>query len=338
MTDPKWKCYVKAVSPTHLVLTILPASFTDLKTLILSEDTAHDTEANFVNIVSSSTTGDHDHDHQLEEFDVEIAPAVKPELRNILDVKRQRSGSDVFEMTRPKLSTRRKHSGDAALMRDRTSSLDNSNNRPVFRHHNNSQQHQQQQQDKNDRNRCKSMDSKHLTDEPSKCSTPNDKRHGRGGGRSVTDPHNMTPASPWPSINTLPKYGSLALPVYLFDCNISGLTSSLLFKDKVDKPKNFYQNHLFKPGSREASCSQARVESVSRSEDNVECDHHDSTGHIDKEIKQRCHIIQMTYFKSFVQVMLINVNLYKLVSKRLKIIICPGFVPESAAGVASSQE
>ena len=29
---------------------------------------------------------------------------------------------------------------------------------------------------------------------------------------------------------------------------------------------------------------------------------HEAGGHIDKEIKQRCHIIQMTYFKSYVQV------------------------------------
>ena len=167
--------------------------------------------------------------------------------------------------------------------------------------------------------RCRSMDSKHLTEEPSKCSTPNsDKRpgvsgQGRSNNRCVTDPVNngATPRSPWPTLASPPRFGSITLPVYLFDCNIAGLTSSLLFKDKTDKPKNFYQNHLFKPESSTAGGAQQRVVEIQKTDEqnisenctNNTCDHHDNSGgHIDKEIKQRCHIIQMTYFKSFVQV------------------------------------
>ena len=165
------------------------------------------------------------------------------------------------------------------------------------------------------------MDSKHLSEEPSKCSTPNsDKRpgvsgSGRTNNRCVTDPvnHGATPRSPWPTLTSPPRFGSITLPVYLFDCNIAGLTSSLLFKDKMDKPKNFYQNHLFKPESSAGGGQQQRVIEIQKTDEHrvtenggaalITCDHHDNAGaHIDKEIKQRCHIIQMTYFKSFVQV------------------------------------
>ena len=54
--------------------------------------------------------------------------------------------------------------------------------------------------------------------------------------------------SPWPLQNPpTPKYGSLALPIYVYDCSVAGLSSSILFKNKVDKPGNFYQDHLFQP-------------------------------------------------------------------------------------------
>ena len=29
----------------------------------------------------------------------------------------------------------------------------------------------------------------------------------------------------------------MALPIYLFDCNISGLTSNILYKEKIEKPR-----------------------------------------------------------------------------------------------------
>ena len=103
------------------------------------------------------------------------------------------------------------------------------------------------------------------------------------------------------------RYGSVALPIYLFDCNIAGLTSNLLFKEKAERPKNFFQNHLFKSESPVSS----EVEDVKKQEEEEEerseapCD----GGPIDKEIKQRCHIIQMTFFKSFVQVLFRSLQL-----------------------------
>ena len=317
--EPKWKCFVKAVSPTHLVLTILPASFKDLKSMILTEENVQDKDSHFVNItekpMSNDNTDDETSSDSTSNLDMligDVSHGQQSEARNSFSEtpgKRQRSGSDVFEMTRPKLKTVRKTSGDASIMRDRTSSLDNtSNSRPVVKN-------LSQMRGENERNRCRSMDSKQDS-EPAKCSTPADPGRVRGGGRTTarcaTDPLHLVTA-PWPHLHPQPLYGSLALPIYLFDCNIAGLTSSLLYKDKTDKPKNFYQNHLFKTdsaGSGSVSLS-SRLLEVKKNEAETAGpgEHHEMTGHIDKEIKQRCHIIQMTFFKAYVQVLFRSLQL-----------------------------
>ena len=140
------------------------------------------------------------------------------------------------------------------------------------------------------------MDSKHLADDPpTKCSTPNSDRKylNRSSNRCPTD-QGSTPRSLWPLVNTTPQYGSIALPIYLFDCNISGLTSNILFKDKIEKPKNYYQNHLFKHESNGATVA-ANVQSKLREElgagrtgSGVEvnsCDHHEfGQGHMDRYV------------------------------------------------------
>ena len=125
-SDPKWKCFVKAVSPTHLVLTIIPASFRDLKSLILSEESVAETDSNYVNIINASMSSVTSED-DLEKLGLASMSRLdqchqqQDEGRNSFsDVltnsnRRQRSGSDVFEMTRPKIKSARKHSGTNIL-------------------------------------------------------------------------------------------------------------------------------------------------------------------------------------------------------------------------------
>ena len=48
---------MKAVSPTHLVLTVLPASFKDLKALTVTEETISRGDAHFVNMIQTPMTG-----------------------------------------------------------------------------------------------------------------------------------------------------------------------------------------------------------------------------------------------------------------------------------------
>jgi len=335
-SDPKWKCFVKAVSPTHLVLTIMPASFKDLKSLTLSEESISNSATNFVNVISKPIASEEEQENldsfsinssisNLEIFSGEL-PSFSSDGRNSFSEatsKRQRSGSDVFEMTRPKPPSVRKTSGDASVMRDRTASLDGYSQfkaKAILKN-------LTQVKETNDRNRCRSMDSKPLSEEPSKCSTPNDKKSKRTSGSKSTAETGIpcsTPKSPWPHLTSpIPaKFGSVALPIYVYDCNIAGLTNSLLFKNKVDKPKNFYQDHLFQPEIKEKTSTSSFVPkelSEQRDEDQKTpepnppkyntCDHHEITGHIDKEIKQRCHIIQMTYFKTYVQVLFRSLQL-----------------------------
>ena len=259
---PKWRCFVKAISPTHLVLTILPASFQDLKSLILHEDVlSSSASSTYVNVVKKPFDKKESEDSNegleglsinssvshLEAFPLEPIPPEPASGR------RQRSGSDVFEMTRPKPPSVRKTSGDAVVMRDRTSSLDGFSQFKAKAVLKNLSQ-LTENGPSGDRNRCKSMDSKPAADDKSCSGTKNSVSKSTSGASRGTSSgdngqlHSTPLKSPWPLQNPPPpKYGSLALPIYVFDCSVASLTSSILFKDKVEKPGNFYQNHLFQP-------------------------------------------------------------------------------------------
>ena len=259
---PKWRCFVKAISPTHLVLTILPASFQDLKSLILHEDVlSSSASSTYVNVVKKPLDKKESEDpnegleglsinssvSHLEAFPLEPTPPEPASGR------RQRSGSDVFEMTRPKPPSVRKTSGDAVVMRDRTSSLDGFSQFKAKAVLKNLSQ-LTENGPSGDRNRCKSMDSKPAADDKYCSGTKNSVSKSTSGASRGTSSgdngqlHSTPLKSPWPLQNPPPpKYGSLALPIYVFDCSVASLTSSILFKDKIEKPGNFYQNHLFQP-------------------------------------------------------------------------------------------
>ena len=259
---PKWRCFVKAISPTHLVLTILPASFHDLKSLILNEDVlSSNTSSSYVNVVKKplGKKESEDENEGLESLSINSSVShleafpLEPIVPEPMSSRRQRSGSDVFEMTRPKPPSVRKTSGDAVVMRDRTSSLDGFSQFKAKAVLKNLSQ-LTENGGGNDRNRCKSMDSKPVADGKilsgsktgaSKSTAGTSKGTGSGDAGQL---HSTPMKSPWPLQNPPPpKYGSLALPIYVYDCSVAGLTSSILFKDKVDKPGNFYQDHLFQP-------------------------------------------------------------------------------------------
>ena len=318
---PKWRCFVKAVSPTHLVLTLLPASFHDLKALVVTEEVmAASSSSTYVSLVSKPLGRGEEEDCEaldtvsinssvshLETFPLE-APTPSP-----MEARRQRSGSDVFEMTRPKPPTVRKTSGDAVVMRDRTSSLDGFSQfkaKAVLKNLS------QLTEAGGDRNRCKSMDSKPLgeakTTKASKATS----------GAAPSQAPCSTPKSPWPLHNPAPpKYGSVALPIYVYDCSVAGLTTGLLYRGRADPPRNFYQDHLFQQEARGQGEEGREEEARGREEKGGEeearpaepaeqmpesCEFHhreETTGHVDREIKQRCHVLQMIYFKSFVSVL-----------------------------------
>ena len=261
---PKWRCFVKAISPTHLVLTILPASFQDLKSLILHEDVlSSNTSSTYVNVVKKplGKKEDEEENEGLESLSINSSVShleafpLEPIAPEPISGRRQRSGSDVFEMTRPKPPSVRKTSGDAVVMRDRTSSLDGFSQFKAKAVLKNLSQLTENGGGGSDRNRCKSMDSKPAADGKSfsgtktsvSKSTSGTSRATAGSG-DASQLHSTPMKSPWPLQNPPPpKYGSLALPIYVYDCSVASLTSSILFKNKVEKPGNFYQDHLFQP-------------------------------------------------------------------------------------------
>ena len=137
---PKWKCFLKAISPTHIVFTFLPATLEDLRALIMNQDAMDGQHPDVIDIVSKDLPSEMKDTDSSNLDDVSINSSI-PNLENVggdmndlrsprMDAasmqqqSRQRSGSDVFEMNRPKLPTVRKSSGEPAVMRDRTLSLD----------------------------------------------------------------------------------------------------------------------------------------------------------------------------------------------------------------------
>ena len=291
---PKWRCFVKAISPTHLVLTILPASFQDLKSLILHEDVlSSNSSSTYMNVVKKplGKKENEEENEPLESLSINSSVShleafpLEPIVPEPISGRRQRSGSDVFEMTRPKPPSVRKTSGDAVVMRDRTSSLDGFSQFKAKAVLKNLSQ-LTENGGGSDRNRCKSMDSKPAADGKSfsgtktsaSKSTSGTSRGTAGSGDTGGQLHSTPMKSPWPLQNPPPpKYGSLALPIYVYDCSVASLTSSILFKDKVDKPGNFYQDHLFQPEMTREDRAKEEKETIEVSTDGGCMDEETST-------------------------------------------------------------
>ena len=160
-TAPKWRCFLKAISPTHIVLTVLPASYEDLKSLTASPETLDGQHPDIVDVIKKALPSECNDMMVASLDDISINSSIpnlevvgrgetgnnlsgggggfggpnnagllsviepkSPRIDNLQALSRQRSGSDMFEMNRPKVPTQRKSSGEPAVMRDRTVSLD----------------------------------------------------------------------------------------------------------------------------------------------------------------------------------------------------------------------
>lgn len=82
---PKWKCYLKRVNSSHLVLTFVPASFPDLKLLMLNQSTMDERNACksvkfFVDSVPPTTT---DEDKQSQNEGNQLFEASMERLENL---------------------------------------------------------------------------------------------------------------------------------------------------------------------------------------------------------------------------------------------------------------
>ena len=107
------------------------------------------------------------------------------------------------------------------------------------------------------------------------------------------------------NVSTSKVVGSMSLPIYIYDCNILGLTNNLIYKEGYEKPKNHHLNFLFKPERTDNDGGEERSSNQKTPEPEL-CD---MVGHIDREVKQWYQIIKMIYFKSFVSVLFRSLQL-----------------------------
>ena len=338
----KWKCFLKAISPTHIVFTFLPASLEDLRSLTMSQEAMDGRYPDIIDIINKEMPSESkDTDSNLDDLSINSSipnlESVSSELTDLrsprLDVNqqqqqqnsRQRSGSDVFEMNRPKMQTVRKTSGEPAVMRDRTLSLDGLSQfkaKALLR---------KKQKEARERERTDSMGtnasssgaqdsggSGTAADTSSTSTSSRSRRHASGYGKT-NDPQSMEslassnqvpPLAPMVSLQPKHVVGSMTIPIYIYDCHVHGLTNSLILKENVDKPETHYINHLFKPEKNLNKTSALGGESaLGASERNQKTpephisEDTEYTGHIDKGVRSWYQAIQMIYFKSFVNVL-----------------------------------
>ena len=339
---PKWKCFLKAISPTHVILTFLPASLEDLRCLTMSQDAVDGRYPDIIDIISKDMPSE-SNDSESNQDDVSINSSI-PNLESVsseinelrsprIDISqqqnsRQRSGSDVFEMNRPKLPTKRKTSGEPAVMRDRTLSLDGLSQfkaKALLR---------KKQKEARERDRTDSMGTNASSSgahdsggggsggadtTTSSTSTSRSRRTASGYGKA-SDPQSTEslafssqapPLAPMVSLQPKHVIGSMSIPIYIYDCHVHGLTNNLILKENVDKPESHYMNYLFKPeknlnanGSSRADSSTLGVSERNQKtpEPHISEDT-EFTGHIDKCVKLWYQAIQMIYFKAFVNVL-----------------------------------
>jgi len=315
---PKWRCFLKAISPTHMVLTLIPATYEDLKSLTLSQDTLDGKHPDIIDIITKALPTDcRDSLGNLDDISVsssipnletvvkDIPEVVSPRLDN-LQSSRQRSGSDVFEMNRPKLPTVRKSSGEPAIMRDRTVSLDGLSQfkaKALLRK-------KLRLRETRDRERTDSLDTKNSSGQEAVLPAAIETRRKRYTGPNIKDePSSDSLSSPSPLISLSSKrvVGSIAFPIYIYDCNILGLTNNLVYSDSPEKPRNYHSNLLFKP---EISQHKDNVSSDSGGTTGpVASEHNEQNAHIDKDVKHWIQIIKMIYFKSYVNVLFRSLQL-----------------------------
>ena len=313
-TSPKWKCFLKAVSPTHMILTLVPASYEDLKLLLVNDDTLHGNHPDIVDVVKKGMPTEYTNDIVGSLDDISINSSIpnlemvnrealsdnkSPRLDLSQTFNRQRSGSDVFEMNRPKLPTARKTSGDPAVMRDRTVSLDGLSQfraKALLR----KKIREAKEKEKTDCSDSKIIDSSEI---------PKSRCRGRISQEENIQPSEfLQSSSPQMGSSSRKVVGSLSFPVYIYDCNILGLTNNLIYKEGFEKPKNHHLNYLFKPekkSEREAD----GITGINKTPDLETGDSNSHGNHTDKDVKHWYKVMKMIYYKSFVTVLFRSLQL-----------------------------
>ncbi|XP_059469171.1 KICSTOR complex protein SZT2-like [Neocloeon triangulifer] len=215
---PKWKCYLKRVNNSHLLLTFVPASFADLKLLMLSQMTMDGQAPQSVKCFSHLSNVNEQDRHSVFDEGAEL----KDSLERLENLSIPESHS-VPEMCEPLLEGRPPPLAIAPF-RERAYSLD-------------AEQRKRSLMEFRKRTRTCSMDSRHkkkFSLQP--LSPPQLEELGSNPKLPVIPP------------NHKPQFGAITLPVFTYDCPLATLIEVLVYKESEKKAGDIYEDHTCSSG------------------------------------------------------------------------------------------
>jgi len=248
---PKWKCFLRGIGPSHVILTLLPASYDDLKQLMLSKDSLNkDVENRAVHLLPVEDPTEDDSllqerevstpqqlsksdiesaekaDEVVEKLGREIHPVFLEESSNGRKRSRIKSGGESGPL--PKKPLNRKSSLDN-LFRLRTDCAD-----MFWKNRSSKTTNTATEIEDNDCVTSPKTESEHTSDFLFDCQ------------ETI---RRLFPA------NHQPLYGSISLPVYVYDCSLTVLTEHIIFRS-VSGQEDFYIDRRVLTGD-DPACSES---------------------------------------------------------------------------------
>jgi len=237
---PKWKCYLKRISGSHLVLTFVPASFADLKLLMLNQSTMESQCSKSVKFFANPDPTQPDEDKLSLQESENLYKDSLEKLEN-LSIPESHSVPEMCEQIQQGLDLAgvvRSHLPSLTPFRERAYSLD-------------AEQRKRSLLDFRKRTRTCSMDSRHKKKFSLQPLSP----------PRLEDVQQAelpeTPAKMEIPPNHTPQFGAVSLPIFVYDCPLNMLIEVLVFKESDKKAADIFDDN---------SCSKSAEEKDSLGE------------------------------------------------------------------------
>jgi hypothetical protein len=243
---PKFKCFLKQVNNAHLILTFVPASFTDLKLLMLSDASMNGLQTKAVSFFNSDVNKaensknshcgrESDMMFHKDIFDkIEDAGSI-PESQSVPEMKEP---SDVqFNVEVCELRNSLHHIDTSSPLRVRANSLDTMAKKPGLT-------------DIRKRTRTCSMDSRHKKKYSLQPLSPPHFEQNCPEQKATLTPEKQKMVIP---LNHVPNYGAITFPIFVYDCPLSSMMDILVYKEHEKRPRDIYEDNTYSYTSEDLS-------------------------------------------------------------------------------------
>jgi len=292
---PMWRCFVKSLGSTHVILVLLPASFHDLKLLKLNDERllAPPSTQHVTRVAPDELPVDEENQEQ-EEGGKEATDDVEEAAGTTTTSSMQSMQSMSLGLTRTNSFVAQQRSPfESVTSRIRAGSLDAApmslDNPPHQLHHHS----------------VGSADRRHLpTTRPSNPPPP----------QSLSSIGNAS-SSPFRPIEPSPTsvFASVTLPVYVFDCPLASLVGQLLTKGEASK-EEFCRDHTFRDASSDSS--EATEAASARRFEPDSNDTSSSPSESFSTLSHYCAIVEAAYCKSLGQALFTSLQLGRSIHSR----------------------